>query len=188
MNNLISFFRAIDEVTTRGREDIAEKFWEIFGPLSNFLESNGISKIWIIFFIMCLMDFIYFLFDTSYIFTGKNLSLKERWKLFWKDFDILKTMSVILTPIIFMFLFVFFGIIMIIPLILVIGLGVLHFFLSSEKYIDNKERVSFKNFRIRWTMYWKGFDLFKGIMNVLTPVGFFILALIVQILKLLGKV
>ncbi len=184
MKDIGSFFKAIDEATSRRREEIADKFWELFSPLSNFLESNGISKIWIVVCIMLLMDISYFLFSTSRMFTGQKLSLKERWKLFWKDFDILKTMTVILTPIIFLFLFVFFGVIMIIPFIIVIGLGILHFFLDTEKYIDKRQRFSFKSFKIRWIMYWKGFDFFKGIMYVLTLVGFFIIALIIQIFKL----
>ncbi|QJR22058.1 hypothetical protein BREVNS_1308 [Brevinematales bacterium NS] len=153
----------------------------IFGDAFRFLEENGISRAWLILFIILCIEFIYFLFETSPMFTGEKLSLKERWKLYWKDFDIVKTMAVILTPIIFLFLFAFFGIIMIIPHILVIGLWVFHFFLSTEKYIDKRQRFSFKNFQIRWMMYWKGFDFFKGGLSILIPIGMIYVAIIHQI-------
>ena len=159
----------------------------IFGDSFRFLEENGISRFWLILFIILCIEFIYFLFETSPMFTGEKLSLKERWKLYCKDFDIVKTMAVILTPIAFAFLYAFFGIIAVILLILVFGLGVLHFFLSTEKYIDKRQRFSFKSFKIRWMMYWKGFDFTKGGLCIFAPVMCFISALIHQVMMFLGK-
>jgi len=149
----------------------------LFGPFFRFLEAHGLSMFWGVFLLLVVMFFAYFLFDTSTIFTGERLSFKERWKLFWKDFDILKTMTVILTPIIFMFLFAFFGVITFIPLIITITLGVLHFILSTEKYIDKRKRFSFESFKIRWMMYWKGFDFFKGGVVIFPSIVMFLIAL-----------
>ncbi len=181
MEDILSFLKAIDEATDRRRDEVAYRFWQMVDPLANFLEANGISKGWIPILLMYFVLFVYFLFDTSPRFTGKKLSLRERWKFFWRDFDMVKTMGVILIPFIFLFLFAFFGLIMIIPLILIIGLWIFHFFLSTEKYIDKSQRFSFKNFQIRWMMYWKGFDFFKGGLSILIPIGMIYVAIIHQI-------
>lgn len=158
----------------------------IFGDAFEFLEENGISRFWLILLLMIGINIAGILFETSSLFTGQKLSLKERWKLFWKDFDVVKTMTIILIPIIFLFLFVFFGVIMIIPLIIVIGLGILHFFLDTEKYIDKRQRFSFKSFKIRWIMYWRGVDLFKGVMCIFAPIVAFLGTILHQVIMFFG--
>ncbi|NPV39633.1 MAG: hypothetical protein HPY78_10235 [Brevinematales bacterium] len=160
----------------------------LFGDLFIFLEEHGISRVWVIWLLVMLMNTVGFLFETGPRFTGKKLTLRERWKFFWRDFDVVKTLVFIVIIFAGVPLGVaaiqLYGYMMIIPPSIVFCLLMVHFFLSTEKYIDKSQKFSFENFKRRWKMYWKGFDLFRGGICLLGPIGMFCFAILHQVILL----
>ncbi|URA10249.1 hypothetical protein [Thermospira aquatica] len=156
MDIVVSFFKRVERMV-ENRYLIVEY---LFGDIMRFLEEHGISPLWLIFFLVTAINIGGILFDTSKMFTGKKLSFKERWRLFWKDVNLGKSVMVILLyPISLLaiglgYWFIF--------LVILVMLGI-HFILSTNKVVSKVEGESgFSRFKRRWKEYWKGFDFFKG--------------------------
>jgi len=179
MDGIVSFFNKIFEGYDR-RGEIVEF---LFGPFFRFLEAHGISMWWGVLLIGLTMNFAAFLWGTSRIVTGRKLTLRERWKFFWQDVDVPKTVTIIFVPFLLLCTWPFLPI----PweggwqistyLLTLLTLWVVHFIFSTNKYVDKRRSFSWKNLKIRWEMYWWGFDSFKGLVIIFVPTVFFLIAL-----------